>query len=84
MTPQSQSKRITVPEVKARKGREPVVCLTCYHAHTARLLDTHVDLMLVGDTLGMVIHGMETTNAARNASKRGIALKAESWIEVRI
>jgi 3-methyl-2-oxobutanoate hydroxymethyltransferase len=61
MTPQSQIKRITVPEIKARKGREPIVCLTCYHAHTARLLDHHVDLMLVGDTLGMVIHGMETT-----------------------
>jgi 3-methyl-2-oxobutanoate hydroxymethyltransferase len=37
------------------------VCLTCYHAHTARLLDKHVDLMLVGDSLGMVMHGMETT-----------------------
>ena len=53
--------RITVPQIRARKGREPIVCLTCYHAHTARLLDNHVDLMLVGDTLGMVIHGMENT-----------------------
>jgi 3-methyl-2-oxobutanoate hydroxymethyltransferase len=53
--------RITVPEIKARKGNQPIVCLTCYHAHTARLLDNYVDIMLVGDTLGMVIHGMETT-----------------------
>src|SRR5215467_7803326 len=53
--------RITVPEIKARKGNQPIVCLTCYHAHTARLLDSYVDIMLVGDTLGMVIHGMETT-----------------------
>src|SRR5262245_2021690 len=53
--------RITVPEIRGRKGRDPIVCLTCYHAHTARLLDKHVDLMLVGDTLGMVIHGMENT-----------------------
>ena len=53
--------RITVPEIKARKGQQPIVCLTCYHAHTARVLDNYVDLMLVGDTLGMVIHGMETT-----------------------
>ncbi len=53
--------RITVPQIRARKGATPIVCLTCYHAHTARLLDRHVDLMLVGDTLGMVIHGMETT-----------------------
>lgn len=57
----TQAKRITVPEIRAQKGREPLVCLTCYHAHTARLLDEHVDLILVGDTLGMVIHGMETT-----------------------
>ncbi len=56
-----QTKRITVPEIRARKNAKPVVCLTCYHAHTARLLDEHVDLMLVGDSLGMVMHGMETT-----------------------
>ena len=54
-------RRITAPEIKAHKGQTPIVCLTCYHAHTARLLDEHVDLMLVGDTLGMVIHGLETT-----------------------
>lgn len=53
--------RITVPQIRARKGKEPVVCLTCYHAHTARLLDPHVDLMLVGDSLGMVMHGMDNT-----------------------
>jgi 3-methyl-2-oxobutanoate hydroxymethyltransferase len=53
--------RITAPEIRARKGKTPIVCLTCYHAHTAQLLDKHVDVMLVGDTLGMVIHGMETT-----------------------
>jgi len=57
----SQTKRVTVPEIKAHKNAKPVVCLTCYHAHTARLLDEHVDLMLVGDSLGMVMHGMENT-----------------------
>lgn len=61
MSVQSEIKRITVPQIRARKGNTPVVCLTCYHAHTARLLDNHVDLMLVGDSLGMVMHGMETT-----------------------
>jgi 3-methyl-2-oxobutanoate hydroxymethyltransferase len=61
MSAQTQLKRVTVPEIRAHKGGKPVVCLTCYHAHTARLLDDYVDLMLVGDTLGMVIHGMETT-----------------------
>jgi 3-methyl-2-oxobutanoate hydroxymethyltransferase len=57
----NEIKRVTVPEIKAHKGAKPVVCLTCYHAHTAKLLDNHVDLMLVGDSLGMVMHGMETT-----------------------
>jgi 3-methyl-2-oxobutanoate hydroxymethyltransferase len=61
MSAQTQLKRITVPEISGHKGEKPVVCLTCYHAHTAKLLDNYVDLMLVGDTLGMVIHGMETT-----------------------
>ena len=61
MAASNKFQRITVPEIKARKGNEPIVCLTCYHAHTARLLDNYVDIMLVGDTLGMVIHGMETT-----------------------
>jgi len=56
-----QTKRITVPEIRAHKAAKPVVCLTCYHAHTARLLDEHVDLMLVGDSVGMVMHGMENT-----------------------
>jgi 3-methyl-2-oxobutanoate hydroxymethyltransferase len=61
MSVQKDSARITVPQIRARKGAMPIVCLTCYHAHTARLLDNHVDLMLVGDSLGMVMHGMETT-----------------------
>src|SRR3569833_3024895 len=61
MTVQTQTKRNTDPEIRAHKGQKPVEMLTCYHAHTARLLDSHVDMMLVGDTLGMVIHGMETT-----------------------
>jgi 3-methyl-2-oxobutanoate hydroxymethyltransferase len=61
MSPSTPPRRITVPEIRARKGNNPIVCLTCYHAHTARLLDEQVDLILVGDTLGMVIHGMETT-----------------------
>src|SRR5678809_27446 len=55
------AKRVTVPQIRAHKNAKPVVCLTCYHAHTARLLDEHVDLMLVGDSLGMVMHGMENT-----------------------
>ena len=61
MSAQEEIKRLTAPDIRARKGREPVVCLTSYHAHTARLLDRHCDLILVGDSLGMVMHGLETT-----------------------
>src|SRR5437660_9151901 len=61
MSLSSEVRRVTVPEIRGRKNQKPVVCLTCYHAHTARLLDEHVDIMLVGDSLGMVMHGMETT-----------------------
>ena len=55
------SKRITAPEIAARKGGEPIVSLTSYHAHTAAIADPFVDLLLVGDSLGMVMHGYEST-----------------------
>jgi 3-methyl-2-oxobutanoate hydroxymethyltransferase len=61
MSARDEIKRLTAPEIRARKGGEPIVCLTSYHAHTARLLDQHCDLILVGDSLGMVMHGLETT-----------------------
>jgi len=54
-------RRLTVPEIRARKGREPLVCLTAYTAPMARLLDPHTDVLLVGDSVGMVLYGMETT-----------------------
>lgn len=53
--------RVTSVDIAARKGGEPIVALTAYHAHTAAILDRYVDFMLVGDTLGMVMHGLKTT-----------------------
>jgi 3-methyl-2-oxobutanoate hydroxymethyltransferase len=38
-----------------------VVCLTAYDAPTAEIIDPHVDLILVGDSLGMVVHGLPST-----------------------
>jgi 3-methyl-2-oxobutanoate hydroxymethyltransferase len=52
---------VTVPEIATRKGGTPIVCLTAYTTPMARLLDPHVDILLVGDSLGMVVYGMETT-----------------------
>jgi 3-methyl-2-oxobutanoate hydroxymethyltransferase len=61
MSVQDEIRRLTAPDIRARKGGEPIVSLTSYHAHTARLLDPHCDVILVGDSLGMVMHGLETT-----------------------
>jgi 3-methyl-2-oxobutanoate hydroxymethyltransferase len=44
-----------------RKGGEPLVCLTAYTAPMARLLDPVCDLLLVGDSLGMVVYGLPST-----------------------
>ncbi|GIU68114.1 3-methyl-2-oxobutanoate hydroxymethyltransferase [Candidatus Phycosocius spiralis] len=54
-------KRKTVCDIVAHKGGEPVVCLTAYTAPIARLLDPHADILLVGDSLGMVVHGLSST-----------------------
>jgi 3-methyl-2-oxobutanoate hydroxymethyltransferase len=61
MSLQADHKRLTAPDIRARKGGAPIVSLTSYHAHTAALLDRHCDLILVGDSLGMVMHGLEST-----------------------
>jgi len=51
----------TVPRLRARKGGEPIVCLTAYTAPMAQLLDPHADVLLVGDSLGMVVYGLPST-----------------------
>ncbi|HET7446719.1 MAG TPA: 3-methyl-2-oxobutanoate hydroxymethyltransferase [Methyloceanibacter sp.] len=61
MSDQFAVKRVTAPDIKNRKGGAPIVALTAYHAHTARIIDPYVDFLLVGDSLGMVMHGYETT-----------------------
>ncbi len=45
----------------ARKGLEPLVVLTAYHTYMAKIVDASCDILLVGDSLGMVSHGLETT-----------------------
>ncbi len=61
MSVQSAVKRKTAPDIRARKNGEPIVMLTSYHAHTAALVDRYCDVILVGDSLGNVMHGFETT-----------------------
>jgi 3-methyl-2-oxobutanoate hydroxymethyltransferase len=59
--PTALHKRLTAPDITAKKGVAPIVSLTAYHAHTAALADRYCDFLLVGDSLGMVMHGYETT-----------------------
>ncbi len=78
--------RITIPQIKAKKGAEPIVMLTAYTAPFAKILDKHVDVLLVGDSVGMVIYGMESTlpvsidmminhgRAVVNASKKALVV----------
>src|ERR1700744_6531529 len=61
MSVQDEIKRVTAPAIRTRKTGEPIVALTSYQAHTARLVDRYCDVILVGDSLGMVMHGLETT-----------------------
>ena len=62
MSLHSNQKRLMAPDIAAMKKRgEPIVALTAYHAHTAAIADRYCDFLLVGDSLGMVMHGYETT-----------------------
>lgn len=61
MRTEARGKTITVQDIRDRKGGEPLVCLTAYSTPMARALDPQVDLMLVGDSVGMVVYGMDTT-----------------------
>ena len=54
-------RRKTALDILKMKGERKIVSLTAYHAHTAGIIDPHVDFILVGDSLGMVMHGLETT-----------------------
>ena len=54
-------RRLAAPDIAARKGGDPIVCLTAYTAPVAAILDDVCDLLLVGDSLGMVVHGLPNT-----------------------
>lgn len=61
MSRHSEVRRVTAPDIRARKGGDPIVCLTAYTAPVAEILDPHCDLLLVGDSVGMVVHGLPNT-----------------------
>ncbi|MBU2958204.1 3-methyl-2-oxobutanoate hydroxymethyltransferase [Paracoccus sp. 1_MG-2023] len=61
MSAQAPLTRITAPQIMAMKGGTPIVALTAYSAPMARMVDAHADVILVGDSLGMVVHGLPST-----------------------
>jgi len=61
MSAQKKLKRLSTTQIMGRKGQEPIVALTAYTAPMAQIMDKHADILLVGDSVGMVLHGMETT-----------------------
>ena len=60
MSSQAQIRRLTALDIRSRKG-DPIVSLTAYTAPMAALADRHCDFLLVGDSLGMVVHGLDST-----------------------
>lgn len=61
MSAQTQTRRKTVKDIAKAKAGEPLVCLTAYDAPRAALIDPYCDLILVGDSVGMVVHGLDST-----------------------
>jgi len=61
MSATAETKALTPPDIADRKGRTPIVCLTAYTTPVARIVDRHCDVVLVGDSVGMVLHGLPST-----------------------
>lgn len=60
-TPPDRKGRLSPGDIRAMKRVRPVVCLTAYTTPVAQLVDAHCDVTLVGDSLGMVLHGLPST-----------------------
>ena len=53
--------KITIKKILQKKNNIPIACLTAYSKNTAKIADKYCDIILVGDSLGMVLYGMKTT-----------------------
>jgi 3-methyl-2-oxobutanoate hydroxymethyltransferase len=60
VSPHGTAPAVTVPDLRRMKGT-PQVWLTAYTTPMAKLLDPHCDVLLVGDSLGMVLYGLPST-----------------------
>ena len=78
--------KVTIKTILKKKGKEPIICLTAYSKSVAEILDNYCDIILVGDSVGMVLYGMKTTRkvsldtmilhgkAVKNATKKSLVV----------
>jgi len=78
--------KITIKKIQKKKNKIPIICLTAYSKAIAQIADKYCDIILVGDSLGMVLYGMKTTRnikietmilhaqAVKNHSKRSLVV----------
>ena len=78
--------KITIKQILKKKNKLPIVCLTAYTKNIAKIADKYCDIILVGDSLGMVLYGMKTTRdvkietmilhakAVKNITKRSLVV----------
>jgi 3-methyl-2-oxobutanoate hydroxymethyltransferase len=79
-------KKVTIKNILNKKNKLPIACLTAYNKNTAKIADKYCDIILVGDSLGMVLYGMKSTRdvkietmilhakAVKDASKRSLVV----------
>jgi len=53
--------KLTIKKILNKKNKTPITCLTAYSKAVAQIADKYCDIILVGDSLGMVLYGMKTT-----------------------
>ncbi len=61
MSAQNNTRRLHAPDITSKKNGDKIVCLTAYDAPMAEILDEYCDIILVGDSVGMVVHGLSST-----------------------
>ena len=57
--------KIKIKNILKKKGKTPIVCLTAYSKSVAEILDKYCDIILVGDSVGMSLYGMESTKLVK-------------------
>ena len=58
-------RKITIKKILSKKNKSPITCLTAYTKNIAKIVDKYCDIILVGDSLGMVLYGMKSTREVK-------------------